>query len=141
MSEKLNFVRDDGGRAALGMPGSVGDCVVRAIAIAAERPYLEVYTRIKYKTGRVRHSKRRPSPENGIVTTQPWFKVYMAELGFRFISSSVLPNNGRLVVETIDHAFAVVAVDGEFTVHDTHMRRAHDPRRGYWIKRLPGVKA
>lgn len=141
MGENLKFVETDGGRAAAGFEGDAGDCVVRAIAIAAERPYREVYNRLRYQTGRVRHSKRRPSPENGIVTAYPWFKVYMAELGFRFISSAVLPNNGRIVVETADHAFAIIAHDGEFEVHDTHMKRVLAPRRGYWIKRLPGVKA
>ncbi len=141
MGEKLNFVKTDGGRAAAGFKGEAGDCVVRAIAIASELPYTTVYNRLRHQTGRVRHSKRRPSPENGIVTTFPWFKVYMAELGYRFISSAVLPNNGRIIVETRDHAFAVVAKDGVFTVYDTHTNRVLSPRRGYWIKRLPGVKA
>ena len=135
MGEDVTFIRDDGGRAAAGFPGPVGDCVVRAVAIASGRPYAEVHARFRIGTGRVRHSKRRPSPENGIVTSHPWFKKYMAELGFQFVKSAELPDNGRLIVETIDHAFAVVVVNGAFTVHDTHMRRILDPRRGYWIKR------
>lgn len=34
-----NFIFNDGGRAAAGFRGKAGDCVCRAIAIAAERPY------------------------------------------------------------------------------------------------------
>ena len=34
---------NDGGRAAAGYKGQTGDCVTRAIAIATERPYREVY--------------------------------------------------------------------------------------------------
>jgi hypothetical protein len=37
------WVRDDGRRHAAGFKGSTGDCVVRAIAIAAKLPYAEVY--------------------------------------------------------------------------------------------------
>jgi hypothetical protein len=37
------WVRDDGGRHAAGFKGATGDCVVRAIAIAGELPYAEVY--------------------------------------------------------------------------------------------------
>jgi hypothetical protein len=37
------FVYDDGGRAAAGRKGTAGDCVVRAIAIAAQLPYAQVY--------------------------------------------------------------------------------------------------
>lgn len=37
------FVKDDGGRGAAGFSGSTRDCVTRAIAIASQRPYAEVY--------------------------------------------------------------------------------------------------
>jgi hypothetical protein len=39
----MMWVADDGGRAATGFSGKTGDCVVRAIAIACELPYAEVY--------------------------------------------------------------------------------------------------
>lgn len=124
------FVHDDGGREAAGFKGSAGDCVVRAVAIASGRPYAEVHARFRIGTGRVRHSKRRPSPENGIITAKPWFKKYMAELGFQWVASAKLPDIGRLVVKTKTHAFAVI----DLVVHDTHAKRVFDPREGYWIK-------
>ena len=39
----MQFVYNDGGRAAAGYIGSAGDCVTRAIAIATELPYQTVY--------------------------------------------------------------------------------------------------
>ena len=41
-----NFTYNDGGRAASGRKGFAGDCVCRAVAIAAELPYDEVYARL-----------------------------------------------------------------------------------------------
>jgi hypothetical protein len=41
----MRYVFDDGGRAAAGFRGEApGDCVVRAIAIAIDLPYRDVYT-------------------------------------------------------------------------------------------------
>ena len=42
----MDFVYNDGGRAAAGYKGQAGDCVVRAIAIATQKPYQEVYDAI-----------------------------------------------------------------------------------------------
>lgn len=39
----MDFVFHDGGRDAAGYKGSTGDCVTRSIAIAAGKPYQEVY--------------------------------------------------------------------------------------------------
>jgi hypothetical protein len=38
-----HWVYDDGGRAAAGYKGEAGDCVCRAIAIATETPYQQIY--------------------------------------------------------------------------------------------------
>ena len=39
----MKVQHNDGGRAAAGYKGSADDCVTRAVAIATERPYQEVY--------------------------------------------------------------------------------------------------
>lgn len=39
----MDWVFDDGGRAAAGFKGQTGDCVTRALAIALGRDYREVY--------------------------------------------------------------------------------------------------
>ncbi|OZA76433.1 MAG: hypothetical protein B7X71_08395, partial [Polynucleobacter sp. 39-46-10] len=41
--QALGFQLNDGGRGLAGFKGGAGDCVVRAIAIAAELPYMQVY--------------------------------------------------------------------------------------------------
>lgn len=39
----MKFNYNDGGRADAGYKGKTGDCVCRAISIATERPYKEIY--------------------------------------------------------------------------------------------------
>jgi hypothetical protein len=45
----MNYVYDDGGRAQAGYKGQAGDCTVRAIAIATELPYQEVYDELSQR--------------------------------------------------------------------------------------------
>ena len=54
----IDFKYNDGGRAEAGYKGDTGDCVTRAIAIAAELPYKEVYNRYK-KIPKERRTKNR----------------------------------------------------------------------------------
>ena len=124
------FVYDDGGRIAAGYKNSAGDCVCRAVAIASGRSYAEVRDRLRRGTGRVRHSKRRASPDNGIPVLKRWFILLMEEFGFTFVRKGEIPDTGRIVVITRTHAFAVI--DG--TARDTHMSGLADRRFGYWIK-------
>ena len=42
----MKYQYDDGGRAAAGFKGTTGDCGVRAIAIATDRNYRDVYDEI-----------------------------------------------------------------------------------------------
>ena len=58
----MKFVFNDGGREAAGFKGTTGDCVCRSIAIAADRPYKEVYDTInefakKERTGTRKRGK------------------------------------------------------------------------------------
>jgi hypothetical protein len=123
-----DFVYDDGGRIAAGYKDPAGDCVCRAVTIASGRSYAEVRDRLRRGTGRVRHSKRRPSPDNGIYIRARWFTNLMTEFGFVWEEKGDLPDVGRFVVMTRGHAFAVVNT----TARDTHMRRLADRRFGYW---------
>lgn len=132
----MNFIYNDGGRAAAGYHGHAGDCVARAIAIAAGIPYQEVYTALAKGTGNQRASrrtsKRRASARNGINTRRKWFRDYMATIGWHWVptmqigqgckvhlADGELPQ-GRLIVAVSKHYTAVI--DG--TIHDTH-----DPQR------------
>ena len=142
----MKVVIDDGGRAAAGYKGKAGDCVARAIAIAAGRPYGEVYDALANGNGEQRATKRtgkRPrSARNGINVRRQWFKDYMASLGFVWhptmqigsgckvhLRADELPP-GRLVVMLSKHSAAVI--DG--ILHDTHDCSRDGTRcvYGYW---------
>jgi hypothetical protein len=143
----MKIVINDGGRKAAGYKGTAGDCVARAIAIAALLPYQEVYDRLARGNATQRASKRTPkrgaTAGASINTRRKWFNDYMRELGFSWtpimgigtgckvhLRKGELPATGRLVVSVSKHYTAVI--DG--VIHDTH-----DPSRcgtrcvyGYW---------
>ncbi len=141
------FVYNDGGRKAAGYKGSAGDCVCRAIAIAAQRPYQEVYDRLAEGNATQRKSKhsgkRSRSARNGINTQRKWFKDYMLELGFIWtptmqigsgcqthLTADELPT-GRLVCNVSRHYVAVI--DG--VINDTYDCSRNGKRcvYGYWV--------
>jgi hypothetical protein len=142
----MDYIYDDGGRADAGFKGNAGDCVCRAIAIAAKLPYRQVYDRLAEGNATQRRSKRAAkrsrSANNGISTTRKWFKDYMSELGFVWTATMQIGSgcqvhlradelpSGRLVCNVSKHSVAVI--DG--VIHDTY-----DPSRdgtrcvyGYW---------
>ena len=147
----MEFNFNDGGRADAGYKGRTGDCVTRAVAIAAELPYKQVYDRLadgnatQRVTKRIKKSRARArTASKGINTTRKWFKDYMKSLGFKWISTmgigtgckvhlkaDELPK-GRVIARVTRHYCAVI--DG--VINDTY-----DPSRGetrcvygYWIK-------
>lgn len=141
------FKYDDGGRAAAGYKGTTGDCVVRAIAIAAELPYQQVYDLVNEESsrerGRVRRGKiKKSSAREGVFT--PTTRRVLERLGWKWVplmgigtgckvhlNADELPS-GRIICKVSRHVCAVI--DG--VIHDTH-----DPSRdgmrcvyGYYIK-------
>lgn len=152
MTDTIPFTYDDGGRAASGFKGTTGDCVVRAIAIASQRPYRDVYdalyesaltnrklmARLQLNYGR--HARAHASPRIGV-----WPEVsraYLADAGAEWtptmgigtgctvhLRADELPA-GRLVVRLSRHTAAVV--DG--VLHDTYDCSREGTRcvYGYW---------
>ena len=137
----MEWVQDDGGRAAAGYRGITGDCVVRSIAIATEKPYQEVYDalfeaqRELGESGRCRKARRvasrGASPRSGVFDKV--YRPYLERLGWRWVPTmqigqgckvhlraAELPS-GRLIVRVSKHMVAVI--DG--IIHD-----AYDPSRG-----------
>ena len=129
------FVYDDGGRAEAGYHGETGDCVVRAIAIATERSYQEVYDAIndaaQGERCRGRRRGRKSSARLGVY--KETYRRYLESLGWQFVPTmgigtgcrvhlrtDELPG-GRIIASLSKHLVAVI--DG--TVHDTS-----DPSRG-----------
>jgi hypothetical protein len=137
----MQFIVNDGGRVAAGFKGRTGDCVVRAIAIAAELNYAAVYRDLHelqkaYFCKRTRHGAKdgKASPRNGVC--QQVYHGYILGLGFRWtptmkigsgckvhLADGELPG-GRIIVRLSGHIAAVI--DG--VIHDTY-----DPQRATLI--------
>lgn len=149
----INYVYDDGGRAAAGYRGDTGDCVTRAIAIATGTPYQTVYdalhdaalerrnlARLELQYGR--NARRHASPRNGV--HKHIYGPYLATLGWEWtptmtigtgcqthLRADQLPS-GRIIVRLSRHIAAVL--DG--ALHDT-FDCSRDGTRcvyGYWHK-------
>lgn len=126
---EASFVVDDGGRAAAGFRGRAGDCVTRALAIALELPYRQVYDDLAELS--LAYGGRR-SARDGVESVVMrdyltrhknwvWTPTMSVGSGCRVhLRADELPP-GRLVVRLSRHVCAVV--DG--VVHDTY-----DPSRG-----------
>ena len=125
----MEWVYNDGGRAAAGYKGTAGDCVCRAIAIATERPYQEVYDLINEYGKMERTGKRKrgkSSARNGVY--KETIRKIMAHYGWSWtptmqigqgckvhLTADELPA-GRLVVSISGHEVAVI--DG--VINDTY---------------------
>lgn len=136
------YTYDDGGRLSAGFKGTANDCVTRAIAIASQRPYKEVYNEVNRIARNERRKRNRSSARSGVhkVTTRKILKelgwVWTPTMGVGtgckvHLIKSELPH-GRVIVQLSQHVCAVV----NGVVHDTH-----DPTRegtrcvyGFWEK-------
>jgi len=147
----MEYVYNDGGRVEAGFKGKSGDCVVRAIAIAAELPYMRVYKDLRkinsdFANGRSRTAKKiqttGPTPRNG--NYKDAYHNYVLSLGFKWVSAMSVGSgckvhltdgelpNARVIARLSRHLCAVV--DG--VINDTY-----DPSRkgtrcvyGYYVR-------
>ena len=130
----MQYVNNDGGRAAAGYRGITGDCVCRAIAIATGKPYKEVYAGL-ISMGKTAFTKTRGRNRRMIATSHPRtgvnraiYDAYLKFYGWEWVPTmhigqgckthlraDELPS-GRLIVRLSKHITAVV--DGE--LHDTY---------------------
>lgn len=134
-----SYVFDDGGRKAAGFArkSKHGDCVVRAIAIAAERPYLTVRKELNERAaGLTDVAEDRAWPDT--------YRPYLAELGWRWVPTMHIGSGckvhlraaelpaGRIIARTSKHLVAVI--DG--VLHDNHDSSRGGTRcvYGYWMR-------
>lgn len=142
----MQFTYNDGGRADAGFKGKTGDCGCRAAAIAAQRPYKEVYDLINELAKSERTGKRKRKVSNARTGVYPnTFKKVMAHYGFEWVPTmhigqgctvhlreDELPK-GRIVCNVSGHYTAVI--DG--VLNDTYDCTRDGSRcvYGYFIKR------
>ena len=141
----MKWIYDDGGRADAGFKGTTGDCVCRAIAIATERPYREVYELINEYGKQERTGKRKKGKSNARTGVyKETIRKVMEHLGWVWhptmqigsgckvhLRDGELPK-GRLVVNVSRHTTAVI--DG--VCHDIY-NPSRDGERcvyGYFTK-------
>ena len=135
MGTLMEYIYNDGGRSKY-FKGKAEDCVCRAISIASNRDYKEVYDSLKKALG---------TPRNGVFTTNKAFKDWMVANGFVWtpcsgigVKTSVhfiegeLPK-GRLVCSVANHYVAVVD-DKVYDTWDSRYNSFNEVRRiyGYW---------
>lgn len=136
---RLAFKYNDGGRSLAGYKGNTGDCVVRAIAIAAQLPYAKVYNDLAtlneakgYKRS-ARYGTGRNVYEN-YLKSLGWVWVPTMRIGQGckvHLRKSDLPD-GRLIVRVSKHMVAVI--NGE--IHDSNDCSRNGTRcvYGYFVK-------
>ena len=152
-SKELGFEINDGGREAAGFKGGAGDCVVRAIAIATQLPYMKIYEDLgnanaAYADNRNDKLARRlnakgSSPRNG--NHRNVFHGYILGHGFEWVPTMRVGGGcqvhlrageiptGILIVKVSKHLTAVI----NGLIHDTHNPSRGGSRcvYGYYIKR------
>lgn len=131
----MKWVYDDGGRSQYFKADNVGDCAIRAIAIASGEDYKEIYKELKaLNKGK---SCRDGTPPN---VTKKYMKLHgwkwQATMGIGtgckvHLRPEELPM-GTLVVRVTGHIVCVK--DG--VIYDTHDCSRHGTRcvYGYWYK-------
>jgi len=131
----MNYIYSDGGRKKSGYKGSTNDCVVRAVAIATNRDYKDVYKELYDFAGQ--------TPRLGVLKKMTR-KYITEELGFNWhptmifgkgcrvhLNADELPS-GVIICSLSKHITCVI--DG--VIHDTY-DPSRDGRRcvyGYYSK-------
>lgn len=119
---------NDGGRAKAGFKGETRDCVTRAIAIATDKPYQEVYDALNSEAQRERVGRKggKSTARNGVHRVT--YQRYLFSLGWQWkatmqigagckvhMRSSELPA-GTIIVSLSRHLACVI--DG--IIQDNH---------------------
>ncbi|CAM3837455.1 hypothetical protein [Polynucleobacter arcticus] len=151
--QALGFQFNDGGREAAGFKGGAGDCVVRAIAIAAQLPYMQVYEDLRvanatYADQRNDKLARRlnaqgASPRNG--NHRNVFHDYILGHGFKWVPTMKIGAGCQvhLLANELPHGTLIVKVSKHLTaVTNGVIQDTHNPSRGgsrcvygYYIQR------
>jgi hypothetical protein len=123
----MKLVIDDGGRKLAGYEGATGDCVCRAISIATQKPYQEVYEKLFEGSRQLKLLRERGhSPRNGVM--RKVYDKYLKSLGWVWtptmqigsgckvhLKSDELPKE-TIIVRLSKHLATVI--NGE--LHDTY---------------------
>lgn len=107
---------DDGGRAQAGYKGKAGDCICRAIAIACDRPYAEVYKALNALCRPHWKSPRSQTPSARFGMSREIYEPLLIAEGWLYrkfprlelFTEKYVPLEGRSIVPLPSHICAVV---------------------------------
>lgn len=110
-----NWVETDGGRADAGHIGSAGDCAIRAISIACELSYQEVWLSFDSEDP-------NESPDEGIMVMQitnflferGWETIPLAQEGLTVKETAQKFKNGLITCTLLQYGHFVAAVNGKY---------------------------
>lgn len=131
----MKTIYDDGGRSKYFKAQNVGDCAVRAIAIAADLDYLQVYNDLK-------KLNKGLSCRNG--TPPKITKAYLKQLGYTWIPTMTIGSGWRvhLKEDELPKGTLIVRLSGHIAcIKDGVLYDTHDCSRdgtrcvyGIWMK-------
>ncbi|NCU31646.1 MAG: hypothetical protein EOM23_01625 [Candidatus Moranbacteria bacterium] len=140
----MDFVKADGGRSKY-FKGQAGDCVVRAIANATGKDYLEIYNAINELAKKEKVGKRKKgvsSARNGVYKNTS--RKYLQSIGWKYIPTMAIGSGctTRLRKEDLPGGTIIVQVSHHFTcvkdgvIYDTHDCSREEKRcvYGYYKK-------
>jgi hypothetical protein len=95
-----NWNYNDGGRELAGFKGSTGDCVVRAIAIATNDEYLNVYNKINGMGKSERITKRKKSKSNSRTGVyRVTYHKYLLSLGWKWTPTMTIGSGCKVHIQ------------------------------------------
>jgi hypothetical protein len=149
----MTWQYDDGGREAAGYKGTTGDCVTRAIAIACELPYQEVYDALNI--ARQNPEKASPGTRRKLMNSSARTGIFrrtsqqfLEDIGWKWVPTMAVGSgcqvhlkadelpDGRIICKVSKHMVAVI--DG--VIHDTHDCSRGETRCVYGVYMAPGAE-
>ena len=109
----MEFIYNDGGRAAAGYKGDTGDCVCRAFAIASGKPYQTVYDDINRIAKNERTGARKQNRSNARTGVHKYTEKKLAALyGFKWIPTTKIGEGCKvhLTADELPKGTIIVAV-------------------------------
>jgi hypothetical protein len=141
----MKFQFNDGGRQEAGYKGYTGDCVCRAIAIATEKSYKEVYESLKELSKEERITKKRKkqsSVRDGC--DRVTYDKYLKSLGWKWVPTMLIGQGCKvhLKEEELPKGKVITRLSKHLTcIIDGAINDTYDPSRdetrcvyGYYIK-------
>lgn len=112
---RFQWLYDDGGREAAGRRGRVGDCVCRAIAIATEQPYEQIYKTLNELCKPFRETPRSRTPSCQFGMPGKVYQPFLEGQGWCFhklpdyaqFNASNVPQEGVSIISLYGHIATV----------------------------------